>query len=142
MGFPGGAGGKEKVKVTQSCPTLCDPVDYVACQAPLSMEFSKPEYWNELQFPSPGDLLNSGSEPRSPALQVDSSPSEPPAKHLHAFQCRRCKRHEFDPWVGKIPCRRAGPHGQRSLAGYSPSGCEELDTTEATQDACTPVFNI
>ena len=47
-----------------------------------------------------------------------------------ACQCRRHKRHGFDPWVGKIPCRRAWQptpvflpgesHGQRSLEGYSP----------------------
>ena len=40
----------------------------VACQAPLSMGFSRQEYWNGLPFPSPGDLHNSGIKPRSPAL--------------------------------------------------------------------------
>ena len=66
-----------KVLVAQSSPTLCDPIT-VACQAPLPMEFSKQEYWSRLPFPSPGDLLNPGIEPLSPALQVDSLPSEPP----------------------------------------------------------------
>ena len=57
-------------------------------------------------------------------------------------QCRRHKRCEFDPWVGKIPWRRAWQptpvflpgesHGQRSLAGCSPWGHKELDTTEVT----------
>ena len=37
----------------------------VACQAPLSMGFSRQEYWNRLPFPSPGDLPNSGTEPES-----------------------------------------------------------------------------
>ena len=37
-------------------------------QAPQSMEFSRPEYWSGLPFPSPGDLPNSGIEPRSPML--------------------------------------------------------------------------
>ena len=50
----------------------------VACQAPLSMEFSRQEYWSGLPFPSPGDLPNPGIEPGSPALQADSLPSEPP----------------------------------------------------------------
>ena len=45
-----------------------------------SMEFSRPEYWRELPFPSAGDLPNPGSEPRSPTLQVDSLPAEPPGK--------------------------------------------------------------
>ena len=45
-----------------------------------SMEFSRPEYWTEEPFPSPGDLPNLGIEPRSPALQVDSLPVEPQRK--------------------------------------------------------------
>ena len=49
----------------------------VACQAPLSTEFSRQEYWSGLPFPSPGDLPNPGAEPRSPTLQVDSWPAEP-----------------------------------------------------------------
>ena len=54
----------------------------VACQAPLSMEFPRQEYWNRLPFPSPGDLPDSGIEPASPALQAGSLPSEPPEKPL------------------------------------------------------------
>ena len=42
------------------------------------MEFSRPEHWSGLPFPFPEDLPNPGIEPRSPALQVDSLPSEPP----------------------------------------------------------------
>ena len=59
-----------------------------------------------------------------------------------ACQCRRRKRNEFDPWVRKILWRRAWlptpvfwpgeSQGQRSLVGYSPWGCKELDTTAAT----------
>ena len=62
-------------------------------------------------------------------------------------QCRRYKRHGFDPWVRKIPWGRArqatagflpgGSHGQRSLVGYSPRGCEESNMTEATEVTCT-----
>ena len=56
-----------------------------------------------------------------------------------ACQCRRSKRHRFDPWLGKIPWSRKWQptvflpgkfHGQRSLVGYNPWGCKELDTTE------------
>ena len=57
-------------------------------------------------------------------------------------QCKRCKRPGFDPWVGKIPWRRAWQptlvflpgesHGQKSLAGYSPWGHKDSDTTEVT----------
>ena len=54
------------VLVTQSCPTLCDPMDCTASQAPLSMGFSGQEYWSGLPFPSPGDIPDSGIEPASP----------------------------------------------------------------------------
>ena len=59
-----------------------------------------------------------------------------------ACQCRRHKRHKFDPWVRKIPWRRAWQptpvvlpresYGQRILAGYSPWSHKESDTSEAT----------
>ena len=62
------------VLVIQSCLTLCNPMDYIAHQAPQSMEFSRQEYWNGLPLPSPGDLSDPGIEPRSPALQADSLP--------------------------------------------------------------------
>ena len=47
------------------------------------MEFSRPEYWSGWPFPSPGDLPNPGTEPRSPSLQVDSLPAEPQGKPMH-----------------------------------------------------------
>ena len=59
-----------------------------------------------------------------------------------ACQCRRWKRHGFNPWVSKIPWRRkwqpipifspVKSYGQRSLAGYNPLGCKELEVTEYT----------
>ena len=52
----------------------------VAYQAPLSMGFSRQECWSGLPFPSPGDFPDPGIEPRSPALQADALPSEPPGK--------------------------------------------------------------
>ena len=67
--------------VAKSCPTLATPWT-VARQAPLSMGFSRQESWSGLPFPSPGDLPDPGIEPRSPALQADSSPTEPPGKCL------------------------------------------------------------
>ena len=55
----------------------------VACQAPLSMGFSRQEYWSGLPFPSPGDLPNPGIEPGSPTLQAEALSSEPPGKPYH-----------------------------------------------------------
>ena len=52
----------------------------LACQAPLSMEFSRKEYWSGLPFPSLGALPDPGIKHMSPALQADSLPSEPPGK--------------------------------------------------------------
>ena len=61
--------------VIKSCPTLVT-LWTIACQAPLSMGFSRQEYWSGLPFPSPGDLSHPGIEPRSPALQADSMLTE------------------------------------------------------------------
>ena len=54
----------------------------IAYQASLSMGFSRQEYWNGVPFPSSGDLPDPGIEPRSPALQADALPSEPPGKNI------------------------------------------------------------
>ena len=73
--------------VTQLCPTLCDPME-VAHQAPLSMEFSRQEYWSGLSFTTPGDLPNLGIEPISPvssALAAGFSTTEPPEKPITCY---------------------------------------------------------
>ena len=57
----------------------------IAHQTPPSMGFSRQERWSGLPFPSPGDLPDPGIEPRSPALQADALPSEPPGKLGHNF---------------------------------------------------------
>ena len=59
-------------QLSSTLATLCT----VACQAPLSMGFSRQEYWSGLPFPSPEDLPDPGIEPWSPALQADSLPTE------------------------------------------------------------------
>ena len=56
-------------------PTLCDPIDYT-CKSPLSMTFTRQEYWSRLLFPSIGDLSDPGIKPRFLALQADSLLSE------------------------------------------------------------------
>ena len=68
--------------VAQLCPALRGPIG-CSSQAPLSMGFSRPEYWSGLPFPTPGYLPNPGIEPRSPALQADSLPFKPPGKPHH-----------------------------------------------------------
>ena len=54
----------------------------VDCQAPLSMGFSRQEYWSGLPCPPPGNLPHPGTEPRSPTMQVVSLLSEPPGKPI------------------------------------------------------------
>ena len=74
MGLDDGGG-----LVAKSCLTLKTPW-IVARQAPLSMGFSRQDYWSGLPFPSPGDLPDPGIKPLSPVLQADSLSSEPPEK--------------------------------------------------------------
>ena len=59
----------------------------VACQFPLSIGFTRQEYWSGLPFPSPEDLPDRGIEPRSPTLQVDTLLSEPPGKSCSLWGC-------------------------------------------------------
>ena len=76
-----------KRSVSQSWPTLCDLMDAMEPhQASLSMEFSRQQFWSVLPFPSPGDLSNPGTEPRSPTLQADSLPSEWPGKPKSLYE--------------------------------------------------------
>ena len=56
-----------------------------SCQAPLSMEFSRQEYWSGLPFPSLGDLPNPGIRLGSPTVQANSLQSEPPGKPLLSY---------------------------------------------------------
>ena len=76
----------------------------VALQAPLPVAFSRQEHWNGLLCPPPGDLPDPGIEPGSPALQVDSLPSETPGKPKPPwkwlFKTQHCKTKYF--WGGEI----------------------------------------
>ena len=67
----------KKVKVIQSCPALCDPVDY------RIHGLLQARILERVAFPFSRDLPNPGIEPRSPALQVDSLPAEPQGKHKY-----------------------------------------------------------
>ena len=62
-------------KLLQLCLTLCDPTDWVVCQAPPFKGFSRQDYWSGFLSPPPGDLPDPGIEPACPvasALQADS----------------------------------------------------------------------
>ena len=131
---------KEKVKLLSRVRLFATPWT-VAHQAPLSMGFSRQEYWSGVPFPSPGDLPGPGIEPGSPALRADALTSDydrlgfpgGASGKEPTCQYRRHKRHGFNPWVRgvrKIPWRKAWQptpvflpgesRGQRSLVGYGP----------------------
>ena len=74
---------EENVKVAQLCPTLCDPMDYAA---PGILQ-ARTREWVAYPFPSPADLPNPGIKPGSPALQVDSLPTELPGKPVGKTVC-------------------------------------------------------
>ena len=68
--------------VDKLCPTLCDPMD-CSPSGSFVRDFPRQEYWSELPFPSPGDLLNPGTEPMflaSPVLAGGFFTTAPPRK--------------------------------------------------------------
>ena len=106
----------------------------VAHQTPLSMRFSRQEYWSGLPFPPPGDLPDPGIEPASPTLQAGSLSMSHQGRATEALGDQ--DSHVWQsPWVGKIPWKRkrqptpvllpGKSHGQSSLVGYSPWGRKE-----------------
>ena len=124
-----------------SCVRLFATPWTVTHQAPLSMGFSRQEYWSGLPCPPPGDLPDPGIKLMSPASKVDSLPlSHQGSPHL------QYGRREFDPWVGKMRWGRKWPptpvflsrksHGQRSLAGYSPWGHKRVKHDQVTRRHC------
>ena len=66
-------------KSLQLCPTLWDLIDG-SLLGSVTMGFFRQEHWIGSPFPPPGNLPDPGIESESPALQADSSPSEPPGK--------------------------------------------------------------
>ena len=103
-------------KSLQSCPTLVT-LWTIACQAPLSMGFSRQDYWNGLPCPPPRALPNPGIKPRSPVLQADSLSSEPPGKPKEDRQ-RKCKSKV------KLTQNRAGQAVPPSIGKASPFSSE------------------
>ena len=68
----------------RSCPTLCDPMNCSQLSSSVH-ESSQARILSGLPFPSPGDLLDPGVKPGSPALQANSLPTEPPGKPKYSI---------------------------------------------------------
>ena len=120
----------------QSCRTLCNPTD---CSQPGSSvhAISQAGKRSRLPFPTPGDLPDPGIKPTSlmsPGLAGGFLPSEPPRICLQNRKPRSRPRVRKSLWIREwLPTPVLLPeksHGQRSLAGYSPWGHKESDTTE------------
>ena len=123
------------------------PVQSLGWEDPLEKEMATHSNilaWRTPWTEEPGRLQSTGSQrvghdwATSLSLPWDGLPWQLNGKEP-ACQCRRCQRHRFDPWIGKIPWRRkwqptpgflpGESHGQRRLMGYSPWGCKELGRT-------------
>ena len=112
----------------------------VAFQAPPSMGFSRQEYWNGVPFPSPGDLPDSGIEPRSPALeQADALTSEPPGKpsnrstysQSYGFSTSHIQMWELYHKEGWVPKNRCFLIVVLKMTPMSPSDCKEIRPVDA-----------
>ena len=88
--------------VMKSCLSLVTPWT-IGHQAPLSIGFSRQEYWSGLPFPSLGHPPDLGIEHRSPALQADSFPSMPPGKPslpISIYYCEKKRKPVSKPKFG------------------------------------------
>ena len=133
----------EGMKVTQPCSTLCEPthpIDYT------SMDFSRPRYWIEQPFPSPGDLPHPWIERRSSALQADSLPTELSEKSCPSLQPYGLWPTRFlYPWGlsrkelwGELPCPSPGnlpDPGIKIVSLTSPALAGRSFTTSTTWEA-------
>ena len=135
-----------KERVSRSLVRLFMTPWTAAHQAPLSIEFSRPAYWSGPPFPSPGDLPHPGTEPRSPTLQADSSPSGPPgnssilkanmenlvqkpeARSSSPFSLSKCDN--FDKILENQHWRETGPHW--ALLSYFPDRKAETQESKTT----------
>ena len=93
--------------VTQSCLTLCDPMDCSPPRSPVHGILQQ-DYWSGLPFPSPGNLPDPGIEPRSPTLQAGALTSEPRGKPLESPNC--CDNPKYIATIHTQACARMHTH--------------------------------
>ena len=115
-----------KVLITQWCLTLCNLINCIP-QTPLSMEFSRQEYWSEL-FSSPGDPPDPGIEtPGSPALKADPLLSEPLGKPKTMLGisrgCFLLANYFMHPFRNEMH--------RRVLSAQKVQGCGDLDESQS-----------
>ena len=93
------------------------------------MEFSRKQYWSGLSCPSPGKLPNPDIEPKSPALQADSLPSEPHLLIIFAAKPYSTRKRERTGEIKQIKQRHA--HGQ-----VRPAHFRDIKMIESTEQPC------
>ena len=105
--------------LSKSCPALVNPWT-VACQAPLSTEFSRQEYWSGLPFPSPGELPDPGTELKSPALPADALLTKLQGK-LQSKSCLVVSNSLWPHGLWNIPGQKTGVGSLSLLQGIFPT---------------------
>ena len=108
-------------------------------QAPLSMRFSRQEYWSGLPCPPPGDLPNPGIKPRSPILWADSLPSEPTGKpiYIYIYMSDSVRPHRWQPT--RLPHPWDSPGKNTGVACHFLLQCMKVTSeSEVTQSCPTP----
>jgi len=127
--------GKLLLPVAQWCWTLCNTID-CACQAPLSMGFSRQEHWGELPFPFLGDLPDPVVEPESQVLTDRFFTIKPPGKSqwdttLHLLEWLKFKR---------LTILNIGKDVEKSETSYIAGG--KVNGTATLENILTVVFEV
>ena len=116
-----------------------------AHQVPPSLGFSRQEHWSGLPFPSPGDLPGPGIKPRSPSLQADSLPAEPPGKpsymflHIYIYThtyIYKCHNGDFgkQKFYNKLSINKIKMFFSWLIFGHCPRTCSDSVTCECWHD--------
>ena len=122
-----------------NCVRLFGTLWTIARQDPLSMEFSRQEYWSGLPFPSPRDLPHPRMEPGCPELQVDSLPAEPTGKPLGNIRCYLKKKKKVHSQLSLRKQHEMKQHG--SLYCSAICGCESHSFKQYEQrHECFPIY--
>ena len=127
-------------QLPQSCPTLCDPMDSSLPGSSFhGILQARILEWVAISFAG-GGLPDPGIKPRSPALQADSSPSEPPGKPIHQLYFSKKESHFLMCVWGMCVCLEIIPNYSNSLA--SPALAGKFFTTSAACNHPPPIAHI
>ena len=118
---------KSESEVTQSCPNVFDPMDYIAYHASPSMEFSRQEYWSGLPFPSPEDLPDPGIKPGSHIIGRHKLP--------HYRQTLYCLSHQGKQPT-RLPCPWDSPGKNTGVGCHFLLQCKKVKSESEAAQSC------